>query len=123
MSLETSGIGYVMLGVTDMDRSTKFYEQTLGRRLVFRAEDSLAFFDGGSIMIGLNTGLAARRQPVAGASELVFKVDSVKPAWRTLKDHGVVFVTEPRQATDKDWTATFMDPDGHYLTLFGPPGE
>ena len=123
MSIESSGLGYVMLGVTDMDRSTKFYEQTLGRKLLFRAENSLAFFDGGPVTIGLNTGLAARRQPVAGASELVFKVDSVKGSWRALKEHGVSFIVDPRQATDKDWVATFTDPDGHYLTLFGPEGQ
>ena len=117
-----TGVAYVMLGVTDMERSTKFYEQTLGRPVRFKT-DGLVFIDGGPITIGLNRGLASKRQPVAGAMELVFVVESVRAAWRALTAKGVEFAIEPRQATDKDWSATFADPDGHYLTLFGPPGE
>ena len=115
-------VSYIMLGVTDLDRSTRFYTDTLGRPLKFRVEN-LVFIDAGSIVIGLNTGLAQRRQPVAGAMEIVFSVDSVKAAHKALAAKGVPFIVEPRQATDKDWSATLTDPDGHYLTLFGPPGE
>jgi predicted enzyme related to lactoylglutathione lyase len=111
-----------MLGVTDVDRSTKFYEETLERPVRFRT-DALVFIDAGPITIGLNKGLAARRQPVAGAMELVFAVESVQGSFRALTAKGVSFVTEPRQATDKEWVATFADPDGHYLTLFGPAGK
>jgi predicted enzyme related to lactoylglutathione lyase len=118
-----SGVAYVMLGVTDMERSIKFYEQTLGRSIRFKVEGGLIFIDGGPIAIGLSTGLARRRQPVAGATELVFAVENVKASWRALAAKGVEFVIEPRQATDKDWMATLTDPDGHYVTLFGPPGE
>jgi predicted enzyme related to lactoylglutathione lyase len=81
------------------------------------------FIDGGQVTIGLSTGLARRRQPVAGATELVFTVESVKASWRALTAKGIEFVVEPRPATGKEWTATLADPDGHYLTLFGPPGE
>ena len=123
MANETgSGVSYVMLGVTDVERSTRFYEETLGRPVRFKT-DALVFIDAGPIMIGLNQGLASRRQPVAGAMELVFTVDSVRGSFRALTAKGVSFVTEPRQATDKEWVATFTDPDGHYLTLFGPAGE
>ena len=122
MSPTGSGVSYVMLGVTDVERSTRFYEQTLERPVRFKA-DALVFIDAGPITIGLNKGLADRRQPVAGAMELVFAVDSVRASFRDLAAKGVRFVVEPRQATDKEWVATFADPDGHYLTLFGPAGE
>ena len=117
-----SGVAYLMLGVTDIERSTAFYTETLGRAVKFKVEN-LVFIDGGPIVIGLSTGLAAKRQPVAGAMEIVFAVDGVKAAHRSLAAKGVPFVVEPRQATEKDWSATLTDPDGHYLTLFGPPGE
>jgi catechol 2,3-dioxygenase-like lactoylglutathione lyase family enzyme len=112
-----------MLGVTDVERSTRFYEQTLGRKVLFRAGDGLVFVDGGTVAIGLNQGLAAARQPVAGAVELVLSVGNVTATHRELTGKGVIFITEPRQATDKDWVATFGDPDGHLLTLFGPKGD
>ena len=120
--MNTAGVGYVMLGVTDLERSVMFYEHTLGRKIVFRSKE-FAFVDGGAVMIGLSPSLARNRQPIAGAVEIVFKVDEVKPAWRELSTNGVTFVTTPRQATEKEWAATFTDPDGHWLTLFGPPGE
>ena len=69
MANETgSGVSHVMLGVTDVERSTKFYEETLGRPVRFKT-DGLVFIDAGSITIGLNRGLANLRQPVAGAME------------------------------------------------------
>ncbi len=124
MANETgAGLSHVMLGVTDIERSTKFYEKTLGRRVIFRAGDGLVFVDGGPVAIGLNQALSAARQPVAGAVELVFGVENVKASYRALVRKGVIFVVEPRQATDKEWVATCADPDGHLLTLFGPPGE
>jgi predicted enzyme related to lactoylglutathione lyase len=74
-------------------------------------------------MIGLSQDLGKARQPTAGATEIVFSVPAVKAAWRALKEKGVAFVHDPRQLTEKEWGATFADPDGHYLTIFGPPGE
>lgn len=118
-----TGLSHVMLGVTDIKRSENFYEKTLGRKVLFRSGDGLVFVDAGPVAIGLNQALASARQPVAGAVELVFAVENVKAAWRTLVKKGVIFVVEPRQATDKEWVATCADPDGHLLTLFGPPGE
>jgi len=116
-----SGVSHIMLGVTDMQRSLAFYEATLGRPVRFRVDDSLVFIDGGAVMIGLSTGLAKVRQPAAGAMEVVFSVDGVKPASQQLRDNGIEVVREPRVATPNgDWTATFADPDGHYVTLFGP---
>lgn len=119
----TGSVSYLMLGVTDMARSTKFYVETLERPVRFKVDDTLVFVDAGSIMIGLSSGLAKKRQPVAGAVEVVFTVDNVKAAHRTLAARGVPFVVEPRQTTASEWSATLADPDGHYLTLFGPPGE
>jgi len=116
----TNGVSIVMLGVTDLERSTRFYELTMERPVRFRAGDSIVFVDAGAIMIGLNTALGEHRRPLAGATELVFSVASVAASHRVLTDRAAVCITPPRRVTDKDWTATFADPDGHYLTLFGP---
>jgi hypothetical protein len=40
-----TGVAYVMLGVTDMERPLNFYEQFLGRKVQFTAKDLLAFLE------------------------------------------------------------------------------
>jgi len=40
-----TGVAYVMLGVADRERSLNFYGQALGRKVQFKAEDSLALLE------------------------------------------------------------------------------
>jgi catechol 2,3-dioxygenase-like lactoylglutathione lyase family enzyme len=117
-----SGVTHLMLGVADVARSTAFYEQTLGRAVRFKT-DGIAFIDAGPIAIGLSADLGRLRQPIAGAVEVVFSVPNVRRAWRELTDKGVNVVREPRQVTPAEWAATFADPDGHLISLFGPEGD
>jgi predicted enzyme related to lactoylglutathione lyase len=116
-----AGVSYVMLGVADVERSAAFYEHTLGRAVRFRS-GNLVFVDGGGIAIGLSADLGRTRTPLAGAVEIVFGVDDVVASWRALSERGVNFVQSPRRVTDRDWAATLVDPDGHYVTIFGPQG-
>jgi catechol 2,3-dioxygenase-like lactoylglutathione lyase family enzyme len=121
MSTTGSGVTHIMLGVSDVGRSTAFYEQTLGRPVRFKT-DAIVFIDAGAIGLGLSSDLAKTRQPLAGAVEVVFSVPDVHRAWRDLTGKGVTFLREPRQVTPTEWAATFLDPDGHFLTVFGPKG-
>jgi predicted enzyme related to lactoylglutathione lyase len=50
-------------------------------------------------------------------------VDDVKASYRTLKSKGVEFMNEPRDVNGQEWAANFRDPDGHLLSIFGPPGN
>jgi catechol 2,3-dioxygenase-like lactoylglutathione lyase family enzyme len=121
MSDLKNGVGYIVIGVTDLPRSVAFYRDTLGLPLQFE-QGGLAFFTAGPVSIILSAEMGRVRTPVAGAMELVFPVDDVKRVWRALTAAGVTFFREPRQVTEKDWAANMQDPDGHFLTLFGPPG-
>lgn len=117
-------VTHVMLGVSDMTRSLAFYEGSLGRPVRFRAQDEFVFIDGGGLTIGLSTALGRLRQPLAGATEIVFRSECVRADARALAAAGVPVVREARQATPQgDWAVTVSDPDGHYVTLFGAPGE
>lgn len=117
-----SGVTHLMLGVSDVARSVAFYEGTLGRAVKFKT-DGIAVIDAGPIAIGLSLDLGRFRQPLAGAVEVVFSVPDVRRAWRELAGKGVSVVREPRQVTPNEWAATFADPDGHLLSLFGPEGK
>jgi catechol 2,3-dioxygenase-like lactoylglutathione lyase family enzyme len=122
MSHLKKGVAYIVIGVSELARSVAFYRDTLGLPLQFE-QGGLAFLTAGPVMLMLSADLGRARSPIPGAMEIVFSVEAVKPAWRALAAEGVPFFREPRQVTDKEWSAVLQDPDGDFLTLFGPPGE
>ena len=71
-------------------------------------------------MLMLNGGLRRPNGPLAGAMEIVVGVESVIESHKQLLDRGCTFINEPREVTPGSWASTFSDPDGHWLTLFGP---
>lgn len=108
----------IMLGVTNVDGSVRFYRDTVGLTLQ-SASSEFAFFATGVVTLALNAPLGRSVKPLAGATEVVFPVASVRAAHETLSAQGCVFATAPRVVTGESWAASFRDPDGHLLTLFG----
>jgi predicted enzyme related to lactoylglutathione lyase len=104
----------IVLGVTDLSRSAKFYKDTLALTSV-PAPGDLPMFRAGDLTIVLNGALSG----ATGAFELVFPVESVAAVRKQLTDRGCHFICEPREVAKGMWAATFTDPDGHRLTLFG----
>ena len=49
----------------------------------------------------------------------MFPVESVAAVRKQLADRGCQFVGESHEVAKGMWAATFTDPDGHRLTLFG----
>ena len=117
--LKISTIGHIMLGVRDLETSLEFYTETLGIKLVFKMEE-MAFLETSNVTLVLSKSLADASDNLVGATEVVFAVEDVTDAHRQLREHGVKFINEPRQVTDKDWAANFVDPNGHRLSVFGP---
>jgi lactoylglutathione lyase len=116
---------YVVLVVTDLDRSLSFYCDVLGLPLGHRS-GSYAQLDTGrtrvslyersamSATLGFSIGAPS---PNAPAFELGFKVDDVDRSFASLVESGAAPVTPP---TDRDWgqrTAYVRDPDGHLIEL------
>ena len=112
-------ITLIVLGVSDVAKSVAFYRDKIGFELQ-RQFESLAFFSAGAVTLMLNGGLRRPEGPLAGAMEIVVAVDSVTATHRELQDKGCPFINEPRELTPGSWGTTLADPDGHYLTLFGP---
>ena len=114
-----SKITLVALGVSDVARSAAFYREKAGFELQGQMEQ-FAFFGAGSINLMLNGGLRRPDGPLTGAVELVIAAESVTAKHKELSERGCTFINEPRPVTGDSWAATFTDPDGHWLTLFGP---
>jgi len=112
-------ITLIVLGVSDLQKSIAFYRDKAGFDLRNQFE-ALAFFSAGPITLMLNGGLRRSGGPLAGAMEMVVSAESVTASHRQLVERGCSFINEPREVTPGSWAATFSDPDGHWLTLFGP---
>jgi len=112
-------ISLIALGVSDLSKSVAFYRDMAGFDLQNQFE-SFAFLSAGPIMVMLNSGLRRPNGPLVGAMEIVVAAESVTAAHLQLIERGCSFVNEPREVTPGSWASTFTDPDGHWLTLFGP---
>ncbi len=121
VQVQLSRITAVMLGVRDLAQSVAFYKEKLGLQVIMQ-EQALALLKCGEVMLGLSRGHVNLAPQVAGATEVVFAVESVRAAHKALAAEGITFMAEPRQATPSEWVAHFKDPDGHLLSVFGPEG-
>ena len=114
-------VSMISLGVQDLARSEKFYRETLGLEFLMESEPGqVALFRAGEVTIALNHPLAQASDAVVGAVEVIFNVNSVEVAYRSLVSRGCPFVRTPREVFSGTWAATFTDPDGHRLTILGP---
>ncbi len=111
-------VGYVILDVVDMDRSLRFYRDTLALT-VQSTGGEFTFLDCGNIALGLRT----TERVDAGNVEIVLSVDDIYEAYETLKDAGIVFRVEPRQVMSDGerslYATDFRDPDGHAISITG----
>jgi predicted enzyme related to lactoylglutathione lyase len=90
-----------------MKKTVNFYESILGLKKTGEW-GNYAIFDVGGVELAF--GLGERFQ-------MYLLVDDVNEAYKTLKEKGVQFVTEPK---DQPWgarTAEFTDPDGNKFIL------
>jgi catechol 2,3-dioxygenase-like lactoylglutathione lyase family enzyme len=114
-------VSHVMLGVSSIEQSLPFYRDKLGMKVQHQTP-GFAFLDGGSLTLALSEEIWRSRGKTAGAMELVLGVENVRSSYAAMKQRGVTFVNEPRLINGRDWAANFRDPDGHLLSIFGPPG-
>lgn len=103
----------VFLSVTDLDRSTAFYE-SLGLAVLI---------DQGSCRIlgvdeELMVGLCGDRVPSPDGVIFTLVTDRVEEVCADLAARGVVFEQEPRYSPEYDITHSFLrDPDGYLVEI------
>jgi predicted enzyme related to lactoylglutathione lyase len=112
-------ITLIALGVSDLSKSVAFYRDLAGFEF-HNQFNTFAFFSGDGVTLMLNSELRRPDRPLAGAMEVIVAAESVTTSHRELSGRGCSFLKEPREVTPGSWAATFSDPDGHWLTLFGP---
>jgi catechol 2,3-dioxygenase-like lactoylglutathione lyase family enzyme len=112
-------ISMIMLGVRDLAQSQSFYEGRLGLK-VSQKIPGFVFLETGAVTLILSESLAKTVSPTSGAVEVIFSVDDIHAWHRSLLAHGIQFRQEPHNVAGPMWAASFPDPDGHLLTLFGP---
>lgn len=110
-------LSYIMLGVSDLERSAAFYSRVLGLEPAARFEEFISF-DTGDVTLMLSGQARWQGKKNEGACELVFGVESVTATFNALNGT-VPFMNEPRQVYQENWAVNFQDPDGHLLSFYG----
>jgi lactoylglutathione lyase len=112
-----------MVIVSDMDRSVKFYRDTLGLKLRFQSPD-WSEFDLGTTTLALHGGgkpAPPRLGPpesIAGTASIGFTVDNIDSAYEDLKSRGARFVMPPKtQEAEGIRLAVMVDPDGLSVSI------
>jgi lactoylglutathione lyase len=119
MAIQLQTIDRIVIYVSDMDRSTTFYRDTLGLPLKFTTPGWTEFNNGGTTLALHRhmSGETNNAQPAAGQATLVFTVDDIQSTYEDLNAHGVTFSLQPQKQVSGQTLAVLLDPDGFGITL------
>ena len=116
-----SRIGYVNIGVRDLERAVEFYRDVVGFTLVFsEPKFNYARFDVGGMTFGIGAGevdMFTGGPPGHRHTGIGLVVADVDAAAKELKAKGVVFTMEPSKQPWGGYMAMFADPDGNQYYL------
>jgi lactoylglutathione lyase len=121
MSIQFQKPDYIIVFVSDMQRSVAFYRDVLGLPLKF-SSPGWTEFNTGSTTIALHTtgGDEASQKvslPPPGNAQIGFMVDDIKSAYEALKAQGAPFSLPPQKQNSGAILAVLNDPDGLGITL------
>jgi len=104
----------IVLAVSNMDKSIKFYRDVLGLKLVEHKSSDWSELKAGNFYIGL---YQAKPRKSDGGSLPTFEVVDIKKTVAGLKKKKVKFINDLYEE-DYGFLAVFSDPDGYCYELF-----
>ena len=126
MEFELRKIGHVVLNVSDLEASARFYTEVLGLQISDRYPESMV--PGGMVFMRCNSdhhGVAlvggARPLERTSLNHFAFEVGSLDEVFRArawLRQHGVPIVFEGRRRAGCQIAVEFQDPDGNNLEIY-----
>jgi len=125
-SFQLRKIGHVVLNVSDLEASVRFYTSVLGLEVSDRYPESMV--PGGMVFLRCNTdhhGVAlvggARRTDTSTLNHFAFEVGTVGEVFRArdwLRAQGVALVFEGRRRAGCQIAVEFQDPDGNNVEIY-----
>ena len=117
--LTSSSISALVFFVQDLDRTDRFYGSVLGLSMQQTEGHEGAFLtaqSGDVTLVFIEAEENPGRSPVT-----VFGLDGgIDDVVENLVQQKVEIVVPVSEAPDGGWTADFLDPDGHTLSLYQP---
>lgn len=111
----------VKIRVSDLDRSTAFFCESLGLPLLFHAADACAMIQAGSgLTIGLVPHSGGNTQPTSTVSLCLEAVGSLVEVVQRLRGEGIAVEMDPDRRGPFCF-ARLLDPDGHEILLSQRP--
>jgi methylmalonyl-CoA/ethylmalonyl-CoA epimerase len=139
--LTIDGLHQVALTTRDINRSSRFYRETLGlKQIAVLDPPGLAFFDVDGVRLSMMQNLTGEPSSSViyfrvadidaepSSSVIYFRVADIDAAVAVLKQRAVDLEQEPElvfrdsqgqfgEAGEEEWMAFFRDPDGNLLAL------
>ena len=107
-------LGALILLVSDMDKSIKFYRDVLELPIKNTSSEWVEFFSSGTVL-ALHPSKSKSRTKNSGVL-VGFMVGDLEPVAKKLKDKKVEFFKEPKEESFGKH-AIIADPDGHLISI------
>jgi catechol 2,3-dioxygenase-like lactoylglutathione lyase family enzyme len=108
-------IAFIVYPVSDVPRSRRFYEDTLGLKVGDNWEDKWVEYDVNGVAFAITSWLPDNK-PGAPGGNIAFEVDDLDASVRSLKQAGVKFLKDVF-ATPVCRMAIVADPDGNAVII------